>query len=295
MIDALKRKGIILAGGKGTRLSPITLGVSKQLVPIYNKPMIYYPLTTLMWAGITEFLIISMPDDITYFKRLLGNGSKFGITIEYASQEKPNGLAQAFVIGADFIGESNVALALGDNLFHGQELVSKLRMANSRKVGATIFAYQVKDPKRYGVVEFNKEGKVISIEEKPENPKGNHAVVGLYYYPNSVVNIAKKITPSKRGELEITSINNEYLKRGELEVEIMGQGFTWLDAGTNESLIEASNYIKTIEARQGLKVACLEIIAYKMGYISKVQLLELAKLHGNSSYGEYLIQRSKEF
>jgi len=294
MVDALKRKGIILAGGKGTRLSPITLGVSKQLVPIYNKPMIYYPLTTLMWAGITEFLIISMPDDITYFKRLLGNGSKFGITIEYASQEKPNGLAQAFVIGADFIGESNVALALGDNLFHGQELVSKLRMANSRKVGATIFAYQVKDPKRYGVVEFNKEGLILGIEEKPKYPKSSFAVTGLYFYDNSVINLAKKIIPSKRGEYEITDLNNFYLKNNLLNLEIMGRGMAWLDTGTFDSLLEASSYVRTLEHQMGLLIGSPEEVAWRQNLISDEQLKIHARKQMKSGYGKILYKLVKD-
>ena len=290
-------KGIVLAGGAGTRLYPITRGTSKQLLPVYDKPMIYYPLSVLMLSGIREILIISTPEDLPNFERLLGNGKDFGITLSFKAQPSPDGLAQAFVIGEKFIADDDVCMVLGDNIFNGHGFSELLLKAvnNVQKHGkATVFGYYMRDPKRYGVVEFDNE-KVVSIEEKPDNPKGNHAVVGLYYYPNSVVDIAKKITPSKRGELEITSINNEYLKRGELQVEIMGRGFTWLDTGTHDSLIEASNYIKAVEARQGLKVACLEVIACQMGYISKKQLLDLARPLGNSGYGKYLTQRSKEF
>ena len=290
-------KGIVLAGGAGTRLYPITRGTSKQLLPVYDKPMIYYPLSVLMLSGIREILIISTPEDLPNFERLLGSGEDFGISLSYKAQTSPDGLAQAFIIGEKFIGKDDVCMVLGDNIFNGHgfsELLSKAAFNVQKHRKATVFGYYMRDAKRYGVVEFNN-GKVISIEEKPDNPKGNHAVVGLYYYPNSVVDIAKRVTPSKRGELEITSINKEYLKRGELQVEIMGRGFTWLDTGTHDSLIDASNYIKTVEARQGLKVACLEVIACQMGYISKNQLLDLAKLLGNSSYGRYLIQRSKEF
>ena len=290
-------KGIVLAGGAGTRLYPITRGTSKQLLPVYDKPMIYYPLSVLMLSGIREILIISTTEDLPNFERLLGSGEDFGISLSYKAQISPDGLAQAFLIGEKFIGKDDVCMVLGDNIFNGHgfsELLSKAASNVQKHRKATVFGYYMRDAKRYGVVEFNN-GKVMSIEEKPDNPKGNHAVVGLYYYPNSVIDIAKRVTPSKRGELEITSINNEYLKRGELQVEIMGRGFTWLDTGTHDSLIEASNYIKTVEARQGLKVACLEVIACQMGYISKNQLLDLAKLLGNSSYGRYLIQRSKEF
>ena len=290
-------KGIVLAGGAGTRLYPITRGTSKQLLPVYDKPMIYYPLSVLMLSGIREILIISTPEDLPNFERLLGSGEDFGISLSYKAQTSPDGLAQAFIIGEKFIGKDDVCMVLGDNIFNGHgfsELLSKAAFNVQKHRKATVFGYYMRDAKRYGVVEFNN-GKVMSIEEKPDNPKGNHAVVGLYYYPNSVVDIAKRVTPSKRGELEITSINKEYLKRGELQVEIMGRGFTWLDTGTHDSLIDASNYIKTVEARQGLKVACLEVIACQMGYISKNQLLDLAKLLGNSSYGRYLIQRSKEF
>jgi glucose-1-phosphate thymidylyltransferase len=290
-------KGIVLAGGTGTRLYPITRGTSKQLLPVYDKPMIYYPLSVLMLSGIREILIISTPQDLPNFERLLGDGKDFGISLSYEAQPTPDGLAQAFVLGEEFIGGDDVCMVLGDNIFNGHgfsELLLKAVSNVKKHRKATVFGYYMRDAKRYGVVEFNN-GKVVSIEEKPDNPKGNHAVVGLYYYPNSVVDIAKIVTPSIRGELEITSINNEYLKRGELQVEIMGRGFTWLDTGTHDSLIEASNYIKTVEARQGLKVACLEVIACQMGYISKKQLLDLARPLGNSGYGKYLIQRSKEF
>ena len=290
-------KGIVLAGGAGTRLYPITRGTSKQLLPVYDKPMIYYPLSVLMLSGIKEILIISTPEDLPNFERLLGSGEDFGISLSYKAQPSPDGLAQAFVIGKEFIGNDDVCMVLGDNIFNGHgfsELLLKAVSNVQKHRKATVFGYYMRDAKRYGVVEFSN-GNVVSIEEKPDNPKGNHAVVGLYYYPNSVVDIAKRVTPSKRGELEITSINNEYLKRGELQVEIMGRGFTWLDTGTHDSLIEASNYIKTVETRQGLKVACLEVIACQMGYISKKQLLDLARALDNSGYGKYLIQRSKEF
>lgn len=291
-------KGIILAGGAGTRLYPITKGTSKQLLPVYDKPMIYYPLSVLILSGIREILIISTPEDLPNFERLLGNGEDFGISLSYKEQPKPDGLAQAFIIGEEFIADDDVCMILGDNIFNGHGF-SNLLMKAVKNVKehkkATVFGYYMIDAKRYGVVEFSTNGKVLSIEEKPENPKGNHAVVGLYFYPNSVVNIAKKVTPSKRGELEITTINNEYLKRKQLEVELMGRGFTWLDTGTHDSLIEASNYIKTVEARQGYKVACLEVIACKMGYITKSHLINIAKRLGNSSYGKYLMQRSKEF
>ncbi len=291
-------KGILLAGGAGTRLYPITRGISKQLLPVYDKPMIYYPLSVLILSGIKEILIISTPEDLPNFYRLLGDGKDFGISLCYKAQPSPDGLAQAFIIGEEFIANDDVCMILGDNIFNGHGFNDLLEKAfnNVKKYNkATVFGYYMSNAKRYGVLEFDNNGKALSIEEKPENPKGNHAVVGLYFYPNSVVSIAKKVTPSKRGELEITSINNEYLKRGELEVEILGPGFTWLDTGTHDSLIEASNYIKTIETRQGLKVACLEIIAFKMGYISKDELLALAKRSGNSGYGKYLIQSSNEF
>ena len=290
-------KGIILAGGSGTRLYPITRGTSKQLLPIYDKPMIYYPLSVLMKSGIREILIISTPDDLPNFERLLGNGKELGLELHYSEQPSPDGLAQAFLIGEEFIGDDDVCLVLGDNIFYGHGF-SKLLSQSVTNVEelnkATVFGYYVSDPSRYGVVEFDREGKVLSIEEKPENPKSNHAVVGLYFYPNSVVEIAKNIKPSSRGELEITTVNQEYLQRNELKVELMGRGFAWLDTGTHESLIEASNYIKMIESRQGLKVACLEVISCEMGYISKKQLLKLAEPLKKNGYGQYLIQRAKE-
>ena len=265
-------KGIVLAGGSGTRLYPITKGTSKQLLPIYDKPMIYYPISVLMLAGIKEILIISTPTDLPNFKRLLGNGKELGIEFHYKEQPSPDGLAQAFILAEDFIQDDDVCLVLGDNIFHGQGLTDLLEnsLINLKEKGkATIFGYYVKDPERYGVVDFNEYGEALSIEEKPKNPKSNYAVIGLYFYPNSVINIAKKIKPSLRGELEITEINQAYLNQGNLKVEVMGRGFAWLDTGTHESLLEASNFIQTIENRQGLKVACLEEISYQMGYITK--------------------------
>tara|TARA_B110001450_G_scaffold20551_1_gene18709 strand:- start:8114 stop:8992 length:879 start_codon:yes stop_codon:yes gene_type:complete len=290
-------KGIILAGGSGTRLYPITRGTSKQLLPIYDKPMIYYPLSVLMQSGIREILIISTPDDLPNFERLLGNGNELGIKLSYKKQPSPDGLAQAFIIGEEFIGNDDVCLVLGDNIFNGHgfsKLLKKATLNVNDKKMATVFGYYVSDPERYGVVEFDGDGNAISIEEKPQDPKSNHAVVGLYFYPNSVVNISKNIKPSDRGELEISTVNQDYLKLGKLKVELMGRGFAWLDTGTHESLIEASNYIKMIESRQGLKVACLEVIACEMGYISKTQLLNLAEPLKKNGYGQYLIERANE-
>ncbi|NJB72652.1 glucose-1-phosphate thymidylyltransferase [Saonia flava] len=290
-------KGIVLAGGSGTRLYPLTKGTSKQLLPINDKPMIYYPLSTLMLAGIREVLIISTPRDLPRFKQLLGDGSDIGMQFSYKEQPSPDGLAQAFIIGEEFIGSDDVCLVLGDNIFHGQgftKLLTKVVGEVKEKKNATIFGYYVLDPERYGVVEFNANGDAISIEEKPLKPKSHYAVVGLYFYPNSVVEIAKKVRPSKRGELEITAINQEYLTQKNLKVEQLGRGFAWLDTGTHESLLEASNYIQTIENRQGLKVACLEEIAYEKGYITKSQLLELAEPLRKNNYGQYLIQRANE-
>jgi len=290
-------KGIILAGGSGTRLYPITKGTSKQLLPIYDKPMIYYPLSVLMLAGIKEILVISTPTDLPNFERLLGDGKELGIELHYKEQPSPDGLAQAFIIGEDFIGNDDVCLVLGDNIFYGHgftDLLAKSLANVKQEQKATVFGYYVNDPERYGVVDFNKQGEALSIEEKPTNPKSNYAVIGLYFYPNSVVEISKNIKPSHRGELEITTVNQEYLNRGDLKVELMGRGYAWLDTGTHDSLIDASNYIRTIESRQGLKVACLEVIACKMGYITKQQLLKLAEPLKKNGYGQYLIERSKE-
>ena len=290
-------KGIILAGGSGTRLYPITKGTSKQLLPIYDKPMIYYPLSVLMLAGIKEILIISTPADLPNFERLLGDGKDLGISLHYKEQPSPDGLAQAFIIGEEFIGDDDVSLVLGDNIFYGHgftELLSKSLTNLKEESKATVFGYYVNDPERYGVVDFDAQGKALSIEEKPKVPKSNYAVVGLYFYPNSVVEIAKNISPSERGELEITTVNQEYLKQGNLKVELMGRGYAWLDTGTHDSLIDASNYIRTIESRQGLKVACLEVIACKMGFITKQQLLKLAQPLKKNGYGQYLIERAKE-
>ncbi|TMS92562.1 glucose-1-phosphate thymidylyltransferase [Pseudoalteromonas sp. S201] len=290
-------KGIILAGGSGTRLYPITKGVSKQLVPIYDKPMVYYPLSVLMLAGIKEVLIISTPDDLPNFRALLGDGSDLGMTFEYIVQPSPDGLAQAFTLGADFIGDDDVCLVLGDNIFHGHgltKLLNKAVLTAKSEKKATVFGYYVKDPERYGVVEFDQAGNVESIEEKPTIAKSNYAVIGLYFYPNSVVNLAKDVKPSERGELEITSINQAYLNQSNLKVEIMGRGYAWLDTGTHESLLEAGQFIQTIENRQSLKVACLEEIAYEMGYINKNQLLTLAEPLKKNQYGQYLIRRASE-
>ena len=290
-------KGIILAGGSGTRLYPITKGTSKQLLPIYDKPMIYYPLSVLMLSGIKEILIISTPTDLPNYERLLDDGKDLGIELHFKEQPSPHGLAQAFIIGEDFIGDDDVCLVLGDNIFYGHgftDLLSKSLVNVKDEKKATVFGYYVNDPKRYGVVDFDRDGKALSIEEKPIVPKSNYAVIGLYFYPNSVVNIAKNIKPSNRGELEITTVNQEYLERGSLKVEVMGRGYAWLDTGTHESLLEASNFIQTIENRQGLKVACLEEIACEMGYISKKQLLALAEPLKKNGYGQYLIKRAKE-
>ena len=281
-------KGIVLAGGSGTRLHPITKGVSKQLLPVYDKPMIYYPISVLMLAGIKEILVISTPDDMSGYQRLLGDGSDFGVEIEYAIQPSPDGLAQAFLIGEDFIGDSNVALVLGDNIFYGQNFTANLKAATSKDSGATIFGYHVKDPERFGVVDFDTDGKVTSIEEKPKNPKSNFAVTGLYFYDNDVIEIAKSIKPSARGELEITDINNAYQNRGDLTVELLSRGFAWLDTGTHDSLIEAGQFVQTVEHRQGLKVACLEEIAFHQGWITKDKLLKQADALKKTNYGEYL-------
>ncbi len=287
-------KGIVLAGGSGTRLHPITRGISKQLLPIYDKPMIYYPLSVLMLAGIREILIISTPHDLPNFKKLLGNGSDFGIQLSYAEQPSPDGLAQAFIIGEEFIGDDNVSLILGDNIFYGYGFSGILKKAVALKTGATVFAYHVMNPEQFGVVEFDKEGKAISIEEKPKDPKSNFAVTGLYFYDNRVVEIAKNIKPSPRGELEITDVNNVYLQKNELNVSVMGRGFAWLDTGSHDALMEAGHYVQTIEARQGLKIACLQEIAWRKGWLKDAKLREQAELLSKTGYGQYMHQLLKE-
>ena len=283
-----KRKGIILAGGSGTRLYPLTLAISKQIMPVYDKPMIYYPLSVLMQAGIRDVLIITTPRDAVTFKELLGDGSKWGMTFEYTIQNEPKGLAEAFIIGEEFIGEDNVAMILGDNMFYGEHLAEKLKSAMEREDEATIFGYYVKDPRAYGVVEIDKDGKAISIEEKPENPKSNYAVPGLYFYTNEVIQIAKNVKPSARGELEITSINDAYMKRGKLKVEKLGRGMTWFDTGTHDALLETASFVQTIQKRQGLQISCPEEIAYKNKWITAEQLLVLAQKFMKTDYGKYL-------
>lgn len=289
-----RMKGIILAGGSGTRLYPLTKATSKQLMPIYDKPMIYYPMSTLMLAGIKDILIISTPDDTPRFKQLFGSGSELGLKLEYKVQEQPNGLAEAFILGEEFIGNDSVCLILGDNIYYGGGLSKMLQRAASKETGATVFGYHVHDPERFGVVEFNHQMKAISIEEKPKEPKSNHAVTGLYFYDNQVVEIAKNIQPSERGELEITDVNKAYLEAGALEVEVMGRGYAWLDTGTHETLLEAGTFIETIEKRQNLKVACLEEISYRMGYITREQLIELAQPLKKNEYGQYMLRLATE-
>ena len=290
----MNTKGIVLAGGSGTRLYPITKGVSKQLLPIYDKPMIYYPLSVLMLAGIREVLIISTPDDIDGFKRLLADGQELGIDISYAVQPSPDGLAQAFIIGEEFIGDSNVCLVLGDNIFYGQGFTPLLRQAVNRQKGATVFGYQVKDPERFGVVAFDENKRAISIEEKPVKPKSNYAVTGLYFYDNDVIEIAKKVKPSERGEVEITTVNQMYMERGDLNVELLGRGFAWLDTGTHESLLEAAQFVETIEKRQGYKVACLEEIAFNNSWLTKKQVAEIGQSMSKNAYGQYLMSLTSE-
>lgn len=287
-------KGIILAGGSGTRLYPITKGISKQLIPVYDKPMIYYPLSTLMLAGITDILVISTPEYTPLFEQLLGDGSDIGISLTYKVQEKPNGLAEAFILGADFIGDDSVCLILGDNIYYGSGLSKLVQEVAQKADGATVFGYHVNDPERFGVVDFDSNMKALSIEEKPENPKSNYAVTGLYFYDNTVVEKAKNLKPSDRGELEITDINKLYLDKGKLDVKLMGRGYAWLDTGTHDSMMEAASFIATIQKRQNLKVACLEEIAYRMGYISKEKLVELAQPMKKNDYGQYLLRLAKE-
>ena len=287
-------KGIVLAGGSGTRLYPITQGVSKQLLPVYDKPMIYYPISVLMLAGIREILIITTPEDAASFERLLGDGSQFGVALTYAQQPSPDGLAQAFIIGEEFIGTDSVCLVLGDNIFYGPNFSPKLKAAANKTNGATVFGYQVRDPHRFGIVEFDEHGKAVSIEEKPIEPRSHYAVTGLYFYDNSVVKIAKNIEPSKRGELEITDINKVYLAERKLDVEMLGRGFAWLDTGTYESLLDAAHFVETIEKRQGYKIACLEEIAFINGWLSKVELLAIAKIYEKNSYGDYLKELAEE-
>ena len=286
---SINTKGIILAGGSGTRLYPITKGVSKQLLPIYDKPMIYYPLSVLMLAGIQDVLIITTPEDKDSFVRLLGDGSQLGIRLQYAVQPSPDGLAQAFIIGEEFIGDSNVCLVLGDNIFYGQGFTPMLKQAVARGQGATVFGYQVKDPERFGVVEFDEQRRAVSLEEKPVHPKSNFAVTGLYFYDNDVIEIAKQVKPSDRGELEITTVNQMYMERGDLNVELLGRGFAWLDTGTHSSLLEAAQFVETLEKRQGYKVACLEEIAFNQGWLSKEQVLEIGQSMSKNDYGQYLI------
>ena len=290
----MNTKGIILAGGSGTRLYPITKGVSKQLLPIYDKPMIYYPISVLMLAGIQDILIITTPEDKESFERLLGDGSQFGVRLQYAIQPSPDGLAQAFIIGEEFIGDSNVCLVLGDNIFYGQGFTPMLKQAVARQKGATVFGYQVKDPERFGVVEFDEHKRAISLEEKPKQPKSNFAVTGLYFYDNDVIQIAKEVKPSDRGELEITTVNQMYLERGDLSVELLGRGFAWLDTGTHASLLEAAQFVETLEKRQGYKVACLEEIAFNQGWLSKEQVLQIGQSMSKNDYGQYLISLVNE-